>query len=216
MKFIEVEGPEFCGKSTQVQRLASSLTEKGYKVLNIRTPGTTRFSLLLREIIKDKSVTYDSYEDLMINLASTHSVIEYGKSSGADIVILDRFLSSMVVYQGYLSGELRNEDSKNIFHSFLDRVSDIVTNNLIRVYIRVSADTIYRRRALSNREYFRDRYDSMDLQGFERMVDSYDKAFSLEYGEIDTDILSVARKLIVDGENSEELIEKEILKGLSL
>ena len=37
--FVTFEGPEGAGKSTQVTRLAASLTEHGFEVLSTREPG---------------------------------------------------------------------------------------------------------------------------------------------------------------------------------
>lgn len=51
-KFVVFEGPDGCGKTTQIDRVANSLVHQGLKVATTRQPGGTQLGVKLREIIK--------------------------------------------------------------------------------------------------------------------------------------------------------------------
>ena len=46
--FITFEGPDGCGKTTQIERLKNFLTSKGYEVVLTREPGGTHTSEKIR------------------------------------------------------------------------------------------------------------------------------------------------------------------------
>ena len=52
--FITFEGLDFCGKSTQVEKIKEKLESHGKKVILIREPGGTQISEKVREILLDK------------------------------------------------------------------------------------------------------------------------------------------------------------------
>jgi dTMP kinase len=52
-KFIVIDGPDGCGKSTHTKLLAQYLRNKGYQSLTIREPGGTRISEKIRRILLD-------------------------------------------------------------------------------------------------------------------------------------------------------------------
>jgi dTMP kinase len=107
--FITFEGPEGCGKSTQVQILAGRLKAGGRSVLCTREPGGTRTGELIREILQhdkaDEPLVPEA--EMMLFLASraqlVRQVILPSLESGT-WVISDRFMDSTVAYQGYGRG----------------------------------------------------------------------------------------------------------------
>ena len=54
-KFITLEGPEGAGKSTQIQTLAGTLSERGRQVVTTREPGGTELAERIRELLLDRS-----------------------------------------------------------------------------------------------------------------------------------------------------------------
>ena len=53
--FITFEGLDGCGKTTQMERLASRLRALGFKVLETAEPGGTRIGEQIRQILLDVS-----------------------------------------------------------------------------------------------------------------------------------------------------------------
>src|SRR3990167_1028462 len=49
--YITFEGPESCGKSEQVRRIAEALKTEGYDVLTTKQPGGTEIGKKLREVL---------------------------------------------------------------------------------------------------------------------------------------------------------------------
>jgi dTMP kinase len=103
-KFISFEGPEACGKTTQIERLVSSLTSLGHEVVVTREPGGSpaaekiRSALLLGTIQPLGPIA----AVMMFNAARAHhldEVIRPALARGA-IVICDRFADSTLAYQG--------------------------------------------------------------------------------------------------------------------
>src|SRR5262249_9083126 len=99
------EGGEGSGKTTQVNRLAQFLTDKGKKVITTREPGGTPEGEKVRELIvqREGGEWTPMAEILLLFAARTMHVekiirpaLEQGK-----IVISDRFTGSTRAYQGY-------------------------------------------------------------------------------------------------------------------
>lgn len=104
--FITFEGPEGCGKSTQVRRLESKLAESGIRVLCTREPGGTRTGELIREILQhDKAGEALVPEaEVLLFLASRAQLVRQVILPALEAgtwVICDRFMDSTVAYQGY-------------------------------------------------------------------------------------------------------------------
>ncbi len=106
--FITFEGGEGAGKTTQVNRLARALSERGHYVVTTREPGGTPESERIRQLLvqRDAFNWNPIAETLMFFAArSMHieSVIKPALKEGS-IVISDRFTDSTVAYQGYGKG----------------------------------------------------------------------------------------------------------------
>jgi dTMP kinase len=106
--FITFEGLDGCGKSTQMELLASSLREKGYVVLVTREPGGTLLGEAVRELLLDPRYHGMSArsEALLYAAARAHLVEQVIRPALADgqIVLCDRYLDSSLAYQGYGRG----------------------------------------------------------------------------------------------------------------
>jgi dTMP kinase len=104
-KFIVIDGPDGCGKSSQVKLLGQYLREKGRRVLVVRDPGSTVISEGIREILLNpryKKMT--PLTELFLYFASRAQLVDEVIRPALKenrVVISDRFLSSTIVYQGY-------------------------------------------------------------------------------------------------------------------
>jgi len=103
--FITFEGGEGAGKTTQINRLAQSLTNEGYKVITTREPGGTPEAEKIRDLLvqRDSGKWSPISEALMLFAARSLHVQRVIKPALDDghIVICDRFTDSTRAYQGY-------------------------------------------------------------------------------------------------------------------
>lgn len=102
---ITFEGPEGCGKTTQMKLLAAYLREQGHDVLTTREPGSTPIGDRVRAILLDTAHTemLPTTEFLLFSAARAQLVGEVMNShlAGGGVVLCDRFADSSLAYQGY-------------------------------------------------------------------------------------------------------------------
>jgi dTMP kinase len=103
-KFIVLDGPDGCGKSTQVKKLAQRLEQGGGDSLTVRDPGQTAIGEAIREILLGpKHAQRDMRCELMLFMASRAQLvaekIKPALAAGRT-VLSDRYVSSSCAYQG--------------------------------------------------------------------------------------------------------------------
>lgn len=107
-KFIVLDGPDGCGKSTQAALLADALCQIGQQVVRYRDPGDTVVGEKIRSILLDtdhRTMTVPT--EMLLYMAARvqlwfehiHNDLSQGK-----VVLLDRWLSSTCAYQGVAGG----------------------------------------------------------------------------------------------------------------
>ena len=106
-KFIVLDGPEGCGKSTQLRLLADHLQSAGMSLVTVRDPGTTRIGEQIRQILLNPAhVDMGMRCEMMLYMAARaqmmREVIRPALDAGT-CVLCDRFVSSTLAYQ--LGGE---------------------------------------------------------------------------------------------------------------
>ena len=107
--FITLEGGEGAGKSSLLNHLVTSLTERGYQVLATREPGGTSLGEAIRDLVlrHDRSISIGTEAELLLFLAARAQhikeailpALQMGK-----IVLCDRFNDSTIAYQGGARG----------------------------------------------------------------------------------------------------------------
>ena len=106
--FITFEGLDGSGKTTQLHRLAASLTTLGHRVTTLRQPGGTALGDRLRSVLLDSRSEaalgpIDPLAELALMFAdraqAVAEVIEPALAAG-EIVLCDRFTDSSEAYQG--------------------------------------------------------------------------------------------------------------------
>ena len=106
--FVTFEGPEGCGKTTQIARLAAWLSERGYDVITTREPGGTRIGDQIREILHslDNRSMRPEAELLLYNASRVQLVGEVigPHLERGGLVLSDRYADSSLAYQGYGRG----------------------------------------------------------------------------------------------------------------
>lgn len=104
-RFITFEGGEGCGKSTQIERLAGRLRERGFTVCQTREPGGTPLGEAIRDLLQhNKAGDGMSPESELLLFAAARAQIcrelILPALERGEIVLCDRFLDSTSVYQG--------------------------------------------------------------------------------------------------------------------
>ena len=107
--FITFEGPEGCGKSTQVRRVIERLEELGHTVVSVREPGATALGEDIREVLQHDRVAepIDPMTELLLFEACRAQMLARlvrPAVGRGEIVISDRFADSTTAYQGYGRG----------------------------------------------------------------------------------------------------------------
>ncbi len=102
-RFIVLDGPEGCGKSTQARLLGDRLAALGAAVALVRDPGTTRIGEQIRAILLDPAHGEMGMRcEMLLYMAARAQMVAQtilpALRSGK-VVICDRFVSSTLAYQ---------------------------------------------------------------------------------------------------------------------
>jgi dTMP kinase len=104
-RFVTFEGGEAVGKSTQIEKLAARLKERGDEVLVTREPGGTPLGEQIRHLLKHapEGQGMTPKTELLLFLASRAELVRKVIGPALDRgawVLCDRFHDSTTVYQG--------------------------------------------------------------------------------------------------------------------
>lgn len=107
-KFIVLDGPDGCGKSTQAKLLAQWLQNQGVATEIFRDPGGTAVGEKIRQILlAPEHTTMSTATEVLLYMAARAQlwVEKIAPALKANkCVVLDRWLSSTCAYQGYAGG----------------------------------------------------------------------------------------------------------------
>lgn len=130
-KFIVIEGPDFCGKTTQVKLLKDYLYKRVGKIIQTREPGGTKLGECVRNILLySKNERISMTAELFLYMASRAQLVEEiitpALLKGIN-VLCDRYFYSSIAYQG-VAGNLG-------FHEVMDlsllAVKDLIPDLVI-------------------------------------------------------------------------------------
>jgi dTMP kinase len=107
-KFIVLDGPDGCGKTTQQKLLSEWIPQQGAQVVCFRDPGTTAIGEQIRHVLLDTANAGmgDNVEVLLYMAARAQlwkECISPALGQGK-CVLMDRWLSSTCAYQGSAGG----------------------------------------------------------------------------------------------------------------
>ena len=100
---IVFEGVEGAGKSTQVARLLSWLSDKGTPAVALREPGTSAAGTAIRELLLDPEIDIDPRTETLLFLAARAQLVANELATllrSGCVVLCDRFFLSTYAYQG--------------------------------------------------------------------------------------------------------------------
>jgi len=161
--FITFEGLDGSGKTTQAQRLANHLTERGKKVVLTREPGGTHTGELIRSLIMNTHHLSPIASLMLFSASRAQLIAEVIKPAlqRGEVVICDRFVDSTFAYQGYGEGI----DELTISRAIEASVSILPD---VTFYLKVPTETALIRCVKANR------LDMNNLAFYERVALGYD------------------------------------------
>ncbi len=170
-KFIVLDGPDGCGKSTQVKMLLDYITSLGVDYEQFRDPGTTAIGEKIRDILLDPehAAMTDEVEVLLYMAARVQLWREKIAPALKEnkCVVLDRWLSSTCAYQGH-AGEFGINRVIKIAQYCLQKPWPDLT-----IVLDVNLKTAAKRldRDLDRMEQKGDNYHIKVREGFLKLVD---------------------------------------------
>ena len=192
-KFLVLDGPDGCGKSTQTRLLSEWIAGQGADVVSYRDPGTTLVGEKIRDILLD--VAHEGMGDnveVLLYMAARAQL--WKEHIGPDLaagkcVLMDRWLSSTCAYQGWAGG------------FGVEKVIKIATDSLERIWpdvtivLDVDTETAASRmqRDLDRMEQKGQTYHTKVREGF------------LKLPNIDTSVK------VVDARQTVEQVHKDVL-----
>jgi dTMP kinase len=198
--FITFEGGDGAGKTTQLEKLAAWLRDRGHSVLVTREPGGTDVGNELRNIILHRKGFLAPRAEALLYAADRahhiHTVVRPALERG-EIVVQDRYFDSSVAYQG--AGRVLSEEE-------VRDLSLWATEGLIpdlTVVLDVPAEI-----ARARRESTRDVYDRLEAESddfHERVRRAYRRLADAEPN----------RFLVLDGQAPAEELHQRILNTVT-
>jgi dTMP kinase len=197
-KFITFEGPEGCGKSSQIKLLSDALVKEGRIVLTTREPGGTDVGEEIRKILMNpEHVELTDLTEVFLYEAARAQIVNEVIIPALDsghIVLCDRFSESTLAYQGY-GGKISVE--------WIQKIDQMARGGLspdLTLFIDVNPEVGLKRARASKKEI--DRLEEKDLEYHKRVYQGY-----LELAKKNPD-----RIKIVDGRKGVQEVHQEILK----
>lgn len=172
-RLITFEGIDGCGKTTQIKMLEEYLLKSGCNILILREPGGTAVGEKIRNILLDRQNNICSMAEALLYASSRAQLvseriipeIERGK-----IVLLDRFVDSSYVYQGYARG---------LGMETIIAINNAATKGIrpdITIYIDITPEEAIKRRGKRTA----DRLEVESLEFHKRVYEGYQKLIKLE------------------------------------
>jgi dTMP kinase len=177
--FITFEGPDGCGKTTQVKLLAAHLGKQSYDVLQTREPGGTDISDQIRHVVHNlENTTMHPRTEALLYAASraqhVEQVIRPHLMRGG-LVLCDRYADSSLAYQGY-----GHQLDLEMIHQLVAIATGDLKPNLT-LYFDIDPQEGLRRREAAVREGAEwNRLDDYALDFHRRVREGYQKLIAQE------------------------------------
>lgn len=202
--FLTFEGVEGSGKTTQISKLERHYREQGRRVECLREPGGTAFGEDLRALLlgQQGKDMLNALTETCVFLASRaqllHEKVLPTLQDPRAVVILDRYIDSTLVYQGF---------ARNRGTAALWALHQFTPLNLLphaTLFLDVDVETSFARQAA--RGLAKDYFEARD-QGFHHtLADGYRRVANLHPERIQR----------IDAEDGEEQVAKRIMEFLSV
>jgi dTMP kinase len=167
--FINFEGVDGSGKTTQLKMLADYLTSKQIDYTSTKEPGGTELADKLRELIIHEEMS-ELTRLLLVNasrLENVKQIIQPALKAGR-VVLCDRFVDSTLVYQGLKAG---------LGVDIVQKMHAMLLNNImpdVTFYLSITPEQALER--ISSRELFNN-FDKQTAQNIHLMIDCYESIY---------------------------------------
>ncbi len=196
--FFTFEGAEGSGKTTQIKRLEAHYQAQGRTVLCLREPGGTPFGEELRALLLGQQrPSLNEMTETCVFLASRaqllHEQVRPALQDPRAVVILDRYIDSTLVYQGF---------ARNRGTAMLWAMHQFEPLNLLphaTFFLDVDVDVSYARQA--QRGAAKDYFEARERQFHQSLVEGYRKVASLHPERIHR----------IDGERGEDDVHAQLM-----
>ena len=195
-RFIVLDGPDGCGKSTQAGLLAEWIASQGIAVARFRDPGDTVVGEQIRHILLDPD--HDrlcTHTEVMLYMAARTQLwsekLAPALAEGR-CVVMDRWVSSTCAYQGY-AGRFGIDNVVSVASVSLEKVWPDLT-----IILDVDQQTASARmdRRLDRMEQKGAEYHSNVRKGFLELVNMYDRVVRIDASVSVEDVHSQIRRVI--------------------
>ncbi|HWT55483.1 MAG TPA: dTMP kinase [Candidatus Microsaccharimonas sp.] len=165
---IMIDGPDGVGKTTQLRQLATTLTDRGYRVYVTRMNGGTEIGEALRHVLLadyDRPPATDYY----IMQAVTAALIEdlAARRAEYDIILVDRSPLALLAYQVHADGF-----SAEVAYPAVEQTLGQIAPSLL-LCLSTSLETIMQRMAERDNS---DHFESQPFSYHERVMAGYEAA----------------------------------------
>jgi dTMP kinase len=198
--FITLEGPEGCGKTSQMPLLVEHLRQEGYDVLATREPGGTPISEQIRAVLSRLDNTeMHSRTEILLFQASRAQLVEQiirPHLAKGGMVVCDRYADSTLAYQGFG----RQQDLEA-----LRALVDFATGGLkpdLTLLLDIDVEEGLRRRRKGG-EW--NRLDALDLAFYQRVRQGY-QSLALEEPQ---------RWVVIDASQSFEQVQADLRRAIA-
>ena len=166
---IVFEGIEGTGKSHHINIVAKFLKKNKKKFIQIREPGGSINSEIIRKLILNNKSTFNKYTDLLLYLSARSENIELIKKNiGKKIIIIDRFTDSTIAYQHYGMG-INLKFIENINNYLLKKISVDFT------FLNTVNEMNMKKRLIERKNL--NRYDKFNNKFYNRVQKGFIKIF---------------------------------------
>ncbi|MHC4456634.1 MAG: dTMP kinase [Planctomycetota bacterium] len=198
-KFIVIDGPDGCGKTTQAKLLVQWLQQQGVAVETFRDPGATHIGEKIRQILLNpEHIAMSTAAEVLLYMAARAQLWKEKIAPAlkeSNCIILDRWLSSTCAYQGYAGG-FGIEKVIKIAMNALERVWPDLT---IILDVDLEASSRRLNRDLDRMEQKGDGYHQKVRRGFLKLADEKKNFFIVdgtgEINAVNKKIIEVVEKL---------------------
>lgn len=176
---VILEGGEGVGKTTQAKALVDYYNSKGYTAKYFREPGGNKLAEDIRNLILYNEM--DTVTETLLMSAARNINIQSNilpALRDGNIVILDRFIKSTMVYQGIL-----NNGNMDFINACINEVTkDVFDNDAYTIEFTLLCEPKIAIKRAANNGHERNKYDTMPLEKYKKINDAYRELYKTSYG----------------------------------
>ena len=137
-KFIVIEGCDFTGKSTVIEKLVKTLEHSGIEACQMKALGETDYGIARRKFLMENKETLSNEEqaDIMIDAMQDVNKKLFIKQEEGVFVVCDRYWHSTLVYQGIRQNALQMVEERlsqaNLIEPDLTFILDCKTSVILQ------------------------------------------------------------------------------------